>query len=127
VSLISKTLTAIPNSFNPKELERMLENALPEGGTVDPNGDFSEEQIIEFADKYVSGVLQECNTPVVHKAMIVNIVNNFIRWHVTMAEKMLDDGEMQSAAAWQRDAGKFQAIVNILLTINVGDDDFMTE
>jgi len=105
----------------------MLENALPEGGKLDPNGDFTQEQIIDFADKYVSGVLQECNTPVVHKTMIINIINNFIRWHNAMAEKMIEAGEMQSAAAWFRDAGKFQAIVNILATVNVGDDDFMTE
>ena len=105
----------------------MLESALPEGGKLDPNGDFTQEQIIDFAGKYVSGVLQECNTPVVHKTMIINIINNFIRWHNAMAEKMVEDGEMKSAAAWLRDAGKFQAIVNILLTVNVGDDDFMTE
>ena len=29
-----------------------------------------------------------------------------------------------AAIGWARDAGKFQAIANILSTIEVGDDDF---
>jgi hypothetical protein len=50
-------------------------------------------------------------------------MGNMLNWHNKMAEQMMEDGEFSNAAAWLKDAGKFQAIMNILQTIEIGDDD----
>ena len=41
-----------------------------------------------------------------------------------MSAHAISEGEARGAIGWARDAGKFQAIANILSTIEVGDDDF---
>ena len=47
-----------------------------------------------------------------------------IEWHNNCAERQLDDGEIKSAACWYRDAGKFQAMMDSLVNIGVGPNDF---
>ena len=61
--------------------------------------------------------LNQINDPMVHKAMLIAICNNFIEFHNDVAEKIAEKGDLQRAAAWMRDAGKFQSIVNIAATV----------
>ena len=42
-------------------------------------------------------------------------------------ESFIEEGQTEQAMGWSRDAGKFQAIWNILATISVDHDDFTCE
>ena len=59
--------------------------------------------------------------------MFIMIANNMLMWHSKMGENFAKSGDGEQAMGWLRDAGKFQAILNILDTISVGPDDFTIE
>ena len=108
------------------DLEKMLETAKPDF-KPEPKGtgEATKEEIEDLADRLLTEALEEINDPMVHKAIMVNILNNFIRWHLTMAEKSIEnDCDQETVACWYKDAGKFQAMANILFTVSCGDDDF---
>lgn len=117
---------SVPNGFSMSELENMLSKAQSEP-TPQPKemGEATREEIEDLTDRLLSQALEEINDPMVHKAMMVNILNNFIRWHDSMAERAIETKqEPETIACWLRDAGKFQAIANILFTISCGDNDW---
>lgn len=115
--------SSIPNSMSSDDLQRFLENAQPEETT---ESQYTRELIEKTADRLVQEAVQVCPDPLVHKAMVVHIVNGLISWHDKISEQMFDRGETKSAIAWAADKGKFQAMMNILYTINLGEDDWMT-
>nr|BDD47428.1 hypothetical protein 6 [Pelagibacteraceae bacterium] len=118
---------SIPNGFSMDQLQNMLENAQSEP-TPEPKGmgEATQDQIMELADRVLTDALQEINDPLVHKAIMCAIINNFIRWHNSMADHAIESNqERETVACWSRDAGKFQAISNILFTINCGEGDWM--
>ena len=119
---------SIPNSFSSDDLQRLLENAPSED--VKPSGDgphgeqgLTEEEVLQLASDRLD-CTDKCNDPIVHKVMIHMIVMNMIEWHSKMGAKLVDEGQEGAAMAWFRDAGKWQAVANILDTINVSGDDF---
>ena len=122
--------SSIPSGFSSEELQRMLAEARPEPTeetTLDPKSDDYREKLMAAADKFCEMATDEVCDPMIHKAMIVCMCTNFIRFHMTTAEDMLKDGETEMAFAWARDAGKFQAMLNILATVVCGENDFLTE
>ena len=125
--------TSVPNSFNPEDLAKMLESAPKEadlGRAVTENSDtthdFSEETVSNIADEALDYASERSHGPLVHKVMVCKIICNMIEWHSKMHSVILEEGEQHSALCWARDAGKFQAIMDILMTINVGPEDFVT-
>lgn len=118
---------SVPNGFSMSELQNMLDNAQPEPSTEPKSiGEASREEIEDLVDRILSDSLKEINDPLVHKALMLNIINNFIRWHNSMSEMSIEQNqEQETVACWLRDAGKFQAIANILFTINCGENDWM--
>ena len=119
-------MTTVPNGFSMDELKQMLENAQEEP-TPEPKSsdEVTQEEVEAIADRLLTEALKEVNDPLMHKAIMVNILNNFIRWHNAMGEKCIEGGQdPQAIACWYKDAGKFQAIANILFTISVGENDW---
>ena len=117
---------SVPNGFSMDELKHMLEHAKAEP-TPQPKGmgEATQEELEALTDRLLSEALQEYNDPMVHKTMMVNIINNFIRWHCKMAEQAIEtDLDPRVIACWYKDAGKFQAIANILFTISCSDNDW---
>ena len=51
------------------------------------------------------------------------ICQRMLEFHSKCGVMQIEDGETMSSIAWLRDAGKFQAVLNILATISCGDDD----
>ena len=113
---------SIPSSFNPEELQELLDAKKNE------TGELTSEQMIATAEYCVDRALEEAgaNSAVVHKLMVLMITQRFIEWHTNCSERMFDDDQTNSAICWARDAGKFQAIATILDGITVGPDDFMS-
>ena len=121
-------MTAIPDFFSMDELSNMLENAPQEDDlhAVADNSDkgFTPEQIEDIANEALEFASEKCGDPLVHKVMAMKIIHNMVEWHKAVAQKQHEDGHELSGAAWGRDAGKFQAIMDILCNVTVGPDDF---
>ena len=116
--------SSIPDAFSPEELQRMLAEAQPEPEvTTDPDYQ-SDEYICEIAQEAIDLACDKSAGPMVHKVMLHQIIQHMFDWHVNMANKLLEDGMTDPAMGWARDAGKWQAIMNILSTISVQNDDF---
>ena len=121
-------MTSIPDSFKMSDLTDMLESA-PSEDDLHTAADNSEK---EFTPEFIESVAQEalefatnkCTDPLVHKVMAMMIIHRMIEWHKGVAKSQLDDGELSSMGAWMRDAGKFQAVMDILVSIAIGPEDF---
>ena len=102
----------------------MLAEAQPEPEvTTDPDCQ-SDEYICEIAQEAIDLACEKSAGPMVHKVMLHKIVAHMYEWHVNMTNRLLEDGQHGPAMGWSRDAGKWQAIMNILQTISVQNDDF---
>ena len=123
-------MTATPDAFSTADLEALLENALPDvtSETEDQEDDSRIRRLCTIAESAindVADVLDGKDTAQVHKVMIHMLIQRMFEWHTSVSEHAVRDGDTQKIAlGWARDAGKFQAIMNILTTIEVGDDDF---
>ena len=120
--------SSIPESFNMDQLSELLETAQSEDDmhTAADNSDK------ELTPEFIEGVAQEvlelatdkCPDPLVHKVIAMMVVCRMVDWHKGVATKQLEDGNQESMGAWMRDAGKFQACMDILTSIAIGPDDF---
>ena len=119
-------MTAIPNSFSSDELQAMLDVAPKEEELHTPAEDTStslEDILEEVADDILNSVPEEYAGPLVHKVMAMKVVARMIEWHTNLGERLMEE-DAESGVAWLRDAGKFQAIFQMLQTISIGRDDF---
>jgi hypothetical protein len=120
--------SSIPESFNMDQLSELLETAQSEEDmhTAADNSDK------ELTPEFIEGVAQEvlelatdkCPDPLVHKVIAMMVICRMVDWHKGVATKQLEDGNQESMGAWMRDAGKFQACMDILTSIAIGPDDF---
>ena len=120
--------SSIPESFNMDQLSELLESAQSEDDlhTAADNSDK------ELTPEFIEGVAQEvleiatdkCPDPLVHKVLAMMVICRMVDWHKSVAIKQLEDGNQESMGAWMRDAGKFQACMDILTSIAIGPDDF---
>lgn len=135
----------IPDGFSPDMLQAMMKEAIPEevAHAVELSTDHDDDgecedcekyantgmtsaQIVELAHTLVEEATEKCPDPIIHKVILDIIIGNMIHWHSVTGGIIITDGEddVEQATGWLRDAGKFQAIVNILDTISVGPNDF---
>ena len=128
--------SSIPDSMSFDELQNLqteaaerdaerLEEAIKATKTEDLYDGKTKDELIEIAEKHVQAAIEECNDPMVHKVMLFSMLENMIRWHTTVGVD--GDTEERATVCWLRDAGKFQAICNILSSISVGPNDFTLE
>ena len=120
--------SSVPDSFSMDELSNMLENAPQEEDlhTAAANSDkeFTPEFIEKIAQECLEAASEKCPDPLVHKVMAMMIIHRMVDWHKNVAQRQLDDGHLESMGAWMRDAGKFQACMDILCNIAIGPEDF---
>ena len=120
--------TSIPDSFNLDQLSEALENA-PADVEYKVNEKLSQDEIWDLAHEETmrTGKLTD-NGPVLHKAMVMQILAKLQEFHSRMGEAIREEGAPEDVCnAWHRDAGKLQAAICILMTVSVDDDDFMLE
>ena len=121
-------MTTTPDGISFSDLQEFIKDA-PKETEVQKEaeslyGGKTAEEMIDIVNRHLDEISKEVNHPLSHKLAAMEVINNMINWHTTIADKMIEDGEVGSAIAWARDAGKFQSILNILTTIIIGDDDF---
>ena len=120
----------IPDSISFGELEKLQAKAaeeMEERKAQDKSGPFgglNEEAVCDLVNDKLQEIQDACPNPIAHKVAMLQIISNMVEWHVGCAERQIEDGDIVSAGNWMRDAGKFQALHNILQTISVCKDDF---
>ena len=116
-----------PDSISFAELQQLAAKA-PEEQTPKSDGPFSgmtEKELVQFAQETIDSYEEVCGHPMLAKVIILNLVNRLMDWHTSASFQMIEDEEERAAIGWARDAGKFQAIGNILHSIQISDDDFL--
>ena len=116
------TASNIPDSFSPEALQELLESAPTD--IVDREVD--DEPNCELHERVVAALEafeEVAEDALTAKAGVMSILDRMVEWHSTVAQSLIERGEVDSAIGWARDAGKFQAALNILQTIQVADDD----
>ena len=126
----------IPDGFSMGELEFLQKVAAAndaereaEAAEAEANGPFdgkTQNEVVDIATDLVQAAIDQCNDPMVHKIMMSLIIDNFLRWHTQAGMNEMESGNERSNVCWLRDAGKFQAIHNILDTIACGPHDWTT-
>lgn len=121
--------SAIPDGFSMDDLKSMMESAPQEKEVRKPEGPFNgytEENIREVAADLCQAAIEQVGHPMVHKAMLLFLLESMLEWHSRVgAETAEEGGEGSTAMGWLRDAGKFQAMCNILSTVSVCGNDFL--
>ena len=118
--------TSVPNEISMDDLTAALETA-PAEDELRSNLDkreYSQEYIEQVASDALDMASDLVKDPLVHKVMAMMIVSRMVAWHTIVGENQLEDGNQDTAICWFRDAGKFQAMIDSLMQITVGDRDF---
>ena len=121
--------TSVPDGISFADLQALAKDAPDDSAIVPTKGPFnglSEEQLKDLVDAHLELIHEGCPDPMFAKALLWRLVNNMIGWHTEAGKHQFNEGDPESAVCWLRDAGKFQAIGNLLQTINVGPHDFIT-
>lgn len=122
-------MTATPDSFSMADLEALFEDAVREEDLAPKfdQDDCSEDFITSLAAKSLDAIMEPLSGKqacMVEKVILHLITQRMIEWHSRVGAKLSEDSDTGAAIGWSRDAGKFQAILCILETIQVSDDDF---
>ena len=114
--------TSVPDGISFSELQSLIEDAPTD--IVDQVNDDKEFDDFEAKLNAAMEAFEEiADDAITAKAAVQSIVARMFEWHSAVAEKQMKADDVESAIGWARDAGKFQAVMNILLTISVGPDD----
>ena len=114
--------TSVPDGISFSELQSLIEDAPTD--IVDQVNDDKEFDDFEAKLNAAMEAFEEiADDAITAKAAVQSIVARMFDWHSSVAIKQMEANDTESAIGWARDAGKFQAVMNILLTISVGPDD----
>ena len=125
---------SIPDGMSFSELEALAENARHEDDcrceqcVPDKDGPYAgltKEQVEEACEQIIDKMNELCDHPQLAKSMLWHLNDIMLAWHSRTGIAEIEDGRPASVAGWLRDAGKFQAIANILATVSCGPDDYL--
>ena len=122
----------IPEGISLEQLKELAENAKVEEEVLanttskgdGPYDGLTKGQLIDKANELVDAAIEQIKDPMIHKIMMLDILNRMIEWHKSCADDMRRNGELECADGWQRDAGQLQASAIILQGVTLGEDDF---
>ena len=117
--------SSIPDSFSTSDLESLLDSAPKEQEIKEPTPTFNnyEQQLEDAANEGLSLMCEKIDDPLVHKVATLRVANNMAAWHTKVGEAAMERGDTDCGTAWLRDAGKWQAVMDIILSIGLGDKD----
>ena len=116
--------SSIPDSFNLDELQALLDTASSENKASNSDSSLDKDSILDDVESAMAAINRITDQALAHKLVAIQILHNLFQWHEAVGAKCIRNAESDQAKGWLQDAGKFQAIMNILQTISVDDDDF---
>ena len=119
----------VPDQISMADLIALSETAREEEAEKKIQGPFDgldeaavKKLVLETLDK----MEETCGHPMAAKEMISILLQRLASWHANVAENLVAEPESRDMGlGWSRDCGKFQAIYNILETIELCDDDWI--
>ena len=121
-------MSTAPDSISFEDLADFMMDAQKEDEMLDKEAHLfdgrTSDEVSEIVKDKLSEMSDSVNHPIVHKLAACEIIHSLMTWHNIASERLTEDGAHEAAKGWARDAGKFQAIMNILVSIQVCDDDF---
>ena len=120
---------SIPDGISFADLQALAKDAPDDSAIVPTKGPYNglnEEQLKDLTETWLENIHEACPHPMFAKAIAWRILNNLLDWHTTAGLNQVQDGEGENGMYWLRDAGKFQAMLNIFQTVSMGPDDFIT-
>ena len=124
--------SAIPDGFSIEALTELLDSAPREDEIKQahdqdcsgcPECDVTEQAIEDAAHEGLNLMCEKVEDPLVHKVALLKVANNMVAWHTKVGEAAMENGQVEMGAAWLRDAGKWQAVMDILMSIAIGPND----
>jgi len=116
--------SSIPDSLSTADLQKMMEDALPEVQTTSMVDASPEDQISRVVNA-IEKLSDEWGTIFAYKLIADYSLHQLFLHHKEVAKRSADDAEM--SAAWSRDAGQFQVIGRTLRAIQCGTGDFIAD
>ena len=122
---------SIPNGFSEDQLRQLMVNAAireeAEKETEEgPYNGLTREEICNKAEASLDAMNDICKHAMSHKLVVMQVISNLLEWHNATGERLIEEGEKDVATGWLRDAGKLQAIMNLLQTTGLHTYDFTT-
>ena len=118
---------SIPDGISFEELQSMMKDASDRESEDECPCCASRDQIYAAAESALQSALDMVNDPMVHKIMMMEILSNMVAWHTKMGRSLIEEDCTEAGIAWLRDAGKFQSMMCTLTTIDIGDNDWLTQ
>ena len=113
----------IPDGISFAKLQEFAKGAPKKNETKLWDGK-TQAEVIEIADKHIQESLKECGDPMVHKAMVIMILKNFLDWHRSAAMDCVSGGNTDDAAQWMQDAGEILSAARTICNLEVSTYDF---
>ena len=124
VLYILRMSTSVPDGISFSDLESLIENAPIEVVAREVDDESSSNcELHERVSAALEAFEAVADDALTAKAAVMSIIDRMIEWHTSVSQSLIERSETEAAIGWARDAGKFQAIYNILSTIQVSDDD----
>ena len=118
----------IPDSISTADLMALSESAQSEAEkNVGPYGGMTAEQLDEYVMEQCQRMAEAAPTAMLPKLVIMHFVDSLQGWHARRGMQIstggTEDDRCATAMCWHRDAGKLQAVMNILQTIDCGEGE----
>ena len=123
----------IPDSISTADLVALSENAPEEQKRVGPYGGLTEQELLDYVDTHLNQMSEEVPTAMLPKVICVQLIQSLLGWHsrrgMNITTNSSEEDDCIQAMMWHRDAGKLQAILQLLETIDCGEGspDFLCD
>ena len=123
----------VPDSISTADLQSLAENAPTEQKLVGPYGGLTEQELLDYVDTHLNQMSAEVPTAMLPKVICVQLIQSLLGWHsrrgMNITTNSSEEDDCIQAMMWHRDAGKLQAILQLLETIDCGEGhkDFLCE
>ncbi len=120
----------IPDSISTADLEALAEKAPEDQKAVGPYGGMTDKELCEYVYDTCEAMAEAVPHAMLPKLVTISMVSSLLGWHsrhgMHISMGGTEQDRCQTAMSWHRDAGKLQAILNIIESIDCGEgeDDF---
>ena len=84
----------------------------------------TEYEVIEIAVNSVNSALSKCPDPMVHKVMVLHILNCLIDWHIDSGNDAEAEGNIEESEVFRRDIPKLVKAAKAIASVDVSGYDF---
>ncbi len=119
----SASFPEIPDGISMSDLKKFLNQ--PQDDSPENTWDGkTEREIDEIAIKHIGQAVEEVETPLVHKAMVLRIIQGLANWHDQMSVTAMEQEAPEAAAKCQQAIGTLRAAFDLVRSVEVDENDF---